>query len=160
MGLSGSSLIDLVIYFILRTAYVIMYSISSFSYFYIKSNKSLSNLKCLLKFTFIKIAGENINLQLVKWAKVFGAKTMEELEQLADTEEVFESMVTHLKELSEDEKIRQQCAARDDYERRLIGEYNRGERDGREAGKEIGEKIGKEIGKEIGRLEDIKNIMY
>ena len=64
-------------------------------------------------------------------------------------------MVTHLKELSEDEKIRQQCAARDDYERRLIGEYNRGERDGREAGKEIGEKIGKEIG----RLEDIKNIM-
>ena len=54
----------------------------------------------------------------MKWAKVFGAKTMEELEQLADTEEVFESMVTHLKELSEDEKIRQQCAARDDYERR------------------------------------------
>ena len=40
-------------------------------------------------------------------------------------------MVTHLKELSEDEKIRQQCAARDDYERRLIGEYNRGEREGR-----------------------------
>ena len=53
--------------------------------------KSLSNLKYLLKFTFIKIAGENINLQLVKWAKVFGTKTMEELEQLADTEEVFES---------------------------------------------------------------------
>ena len=72
----------------------------------------------ILDLTKVEEAGENINLQLVKWAKVFGAKTMEELEQLADTEEVFESMVTHLKELSEDEKIRQQCAARDDYERR------------------------------------------
>lgn len=76
-------------------------------------------------------AGEDVNPKLIKWARIFKAETMSELEQLAGEEEVLRSMVTHLKELSEDEKIRQQCAARDDYERRLIGEYNRGQREGK-----------------------------
>ena len=60
-------------------------------------------------------------------------------------------MVTHIKELSEDERIRLQCQAREDYERRLLGEYNRGTREGIETGKQIGE--------EIGILESIRNIM-
>lgn len=65
------------------------------------------------------------NPKLIKWAIVFKADTMSELEQLAGDEEVFQSMVSHLKILTEDEKIRQQCAAREDYERRMIGEYKR-----------------------------------
>lgn len=44
-------------------------------------------------------------------------------------------MVSHLKELSEDEKIRQQCEARADYESRLTSQYNRGRNDGIDEGR-------------------------
>ena len=76
---------------------------------------------------------------------------MEELEALADGEEVFEDMVSHLKVLSEDEKIRQQCEARADYESRLASQYGRGLREGREEGRseaklEAAEKIAEAFG--------------
>ena len=55
---------------------------------------------------------------------------MNELEQLASGEEVLKTMVSHIRELSEDEKIRQQCAARADYESRLVSQYNQGIKQG------------------------------
>ena len=70
------------------------------------------------------------NKKLLKWASIFKAETLEELEQLASGEEVFENMVVTMKKLSEDEKIRMQCEAREDYERCLITEYNAGKQDG------------------------------
>ena len=75
--------------------------------------------------------------KLLKWASIFKAETLEELEQLANGEEVFENMVVTMKKLSEDEKIRMQCEAREDYERCLITEYNAGKQDGIEQGIEI-----------------------
>ena len=75
--------------------------------------------------------------KLLKWASIFKAETLEELEQLANGEEVFENMVVTMKQLSEDEKIRMQCEAREDYERCLITEYNAGKQDGIEQGIEI-----------------------
>ena len=72
--------------------------------------------------------------KLLKWASIFKAETLEELEQLASGEEVFENMVVTMKKLSEDEKIRMQCEAREDYERCLITEYNAGKQDGIEQG--------------------------
>ena len=68
--------------------------------------------------------------KILKWAGIFKAETLEELEQLARGEEVFENMVVTMKKLSEDEKIRMQCEAREDYERCLITEYNAGKQDG------------------------------
>ena len=68
----------------------------------------------------------------MKWASIFKAETLEELEQLAGKEEVFENMVLTLKKLSEDEKIRMQCEAREDYERCLLSEYSAGKREGTE----------------------------
>ena len=59
---------------------------------------------------------------------------MEELEQLASGEEVFENMVVTMKKISEDEKIRMQCEAREDYERSLLTEYNAGKSEGIEQG--------------------------
>ena len=59
---------------------------------------------------------------------------MEELEQLASGEEVFENMVVTMKKLSEDEKIRMQCEAREDYERSLLTEYNAGKSEGIQQG--------------------------
>ena len=73
-------------------------------------------------------------------AKYFKAETLEELEQLASGEEVFENMVVTMKKLSEDEKIRMQCEAREDYERCLITEYNAGKQDGIEMEKQNTEK--------------------
>ena len=86
-----------------------------------------------------------INKKLLKWASIFKAETLEELEQLAGKEEVFENMVLTLKKLSEDEKIRMQCEAREDYERCLLSEYSAGKREGIEEGIEKGMEQGTEI---------------
>ena len=83
--------------------------------------------------------------KLVKWAKIFRAKTMAELETLAAGEEVLKSMVAHIRELGEEEKIRQQCEAREDYERRLLTEYRAGERSGIERGLKQGKERGIEL---------------
>ena len=88
--------------------------------------------------------------KLLKWASIFKAETLEELEQLAGKEEVFENMVLTLKKLSEDEKIRMQCEAREDYERCLLSEYSAGKREGIEEGIEKGIEQGIEKGIEQG----------
>ena len=75
--------------------------------------------------------------KLLKWASIFKAETLEELEQLAGKEEVFENMVLTLKKLSEDEKIRMQCETREDYERCLLSEYSAGKRYGIEEGRSL-----------------------
>ena len=75
--------------------------------------------------------------KLLKWASIFKAETLEELEQLAGKEEVFENMVLTLKKLSEDEKIRMQCEAREDYERCLLSEYSAGKHEGIEEGRSL-----------------------
>ena len=82
----------------------------------------------------------NVNKKLLKWASIFKAETLEELEQLANGEEVFEKMVVTMKKLSEDEKIRMQCEAREDYERCLLSEYSAGKREGIEQGTETTQK--------------------
>ena len=95
----------------------------------------------------------NVNKKLLKWASIFKAETLEELEQLANGEEVFEKMVVTMKKLSEDEKIRMQCEAREDYERCLLSEFNAGKREGRAEGEEIGRALGEEAGEKRGRAE-------
>jgi len=74
------------------------------------------------------------NSKLIKWAKIFKAKTLKELEMIAGKEEVFRKMVSHVRRLSADEKIRLQCQAREDIERRMSCEYTRGKREGIELG--------------------------
>lgn len=90
-----------------------------------------------------EVNDDNTNSMLIKWAKVFKAKTLAELEQLASSEEVLKTMVSHIRELSEDERIRQQCAARADYESRLVSQYNRGIREGMSQGLEQGKSQGR-----------------
>ena len=97
--------------------------------------------------------------KLLKWASIFKAETLEELEQLASGEEVFENMVVTMKKLSEDEKIRMQCEAREDYERCLLSEFNAGKREGEEIGEKRGEKRGRIAGKAEALTELINNLM-
>ena len=101
----------------------------------------------------------NVNKKLLKWASIFKAETLEELEQLANGEEVFEKMVVTMKKLSEDEKIRMQCEAREDYERCLLSEFNAGKREGEEIGEKRGEKRGRIAGKAEALTELINNLM-
>ena len=49
-------------------------------------------------------------------------------------------MVVTMKKLSEDEKIRMQCEAREDYDRCLLTEYNAGKPEGIELERENTEK--------------------
>ena len=94
------------------------------------------------------------NKKLLKWASIFKAETLEELEQLARGEEVFENMVVTMKKLSEDEKIRMQCEAREDYERCLLTEYNAGKREGIELERENTEKERQRADDAVQRADD------
>lgn len=78
---------------------------------------------------YIDNPGET-NDKIVLWAKIFKAKTLKELEELAGEQEVFKKMVLTLRKLSKDEKIKQQMEARADYESRIATARNAGFRDG------------------------------
>ncbi len=138
----------------------------------IELGKEIEGKECILdvKLTLNNAKIINIELQVYKqtywversllyWASIFKAETLEELEQLANGEEVFEKMVVTMKKLSEDEKIRMQCEAREDYERCLLSEFNAGKREGEEIGEKRGEKRGRIAGKAEALTELINNLM-
>ena len=62
-------------------------------------------------------------------------------------------MVVTMKKLSEDEKIRMQCEAREDYERSLLTEYNAGKSEGIASERRNTEKERQRAGKESQRAE-------
>ena len=68
--------------------------------------------------------------RVVKWARIFKAKTLKELEEIAGDEEVFTNMELILRKLTEDEKIKQQMEARADYESRIATAWGAGYRKG------------------------------
>lgn len=68
--------------------------------------------------------------ELYNWARLFKAKTWEEMWTLAEKNESIRECVLTYKELSEDEKVRMQSEALDDYYRRLNGAEKRGIRKG------------------------------
>ena len=71
----------------------------------------------ILDLTKIAYAGDSEQEErLAKWGRIFRARTMQELEMLAKESEVFQTMVTYLKKLTNDEKVRMQMEAREDYE--------------------------------------------
>lgn len=53
--------------------------------------------------------------ELYRWARLFKAKTWEELAQMVTENKISKDFVVTLRELSAEEKIRQQCEAREDY---------------------------------------------
>ena len=78
----------------------------------------------------------NIN----KWAQLFKAQTWEEIKMLAATSSIIDDAATTLYQLSEDERIRQECEAREDYWKReqgLLDEMNETQERFAEAQKKI-----------------------
>ena len=61
---------------------------------------------------------EDRTYNIDKWARLFKAKTWEEIHMLAAQNTIFEDAATTVRKLTEDEKIRIQCEAREDHWRR------------------------------------------
>ena len=77
-----------------------------------------------------------IDSGLDKWAQLFLAETWEELQgMMKESEWMAETMYT-LRNLTEDEKIRLECEARDRYEHDRASLYGSGLREGLEQGRE------------------------
>jgi organic radical activating enzyme len=53
---------------------------------------------------------------LYAWARLFASSTWEELKMVVENSEIMQEAVVTFKELTEDEKIRMQCEARERYE--------------------------------------------
>jgi predicted transposase/invertase (TIGR01784 family) len=73
--------------------------------------------------------------ELYYWAKFFIAKTWEEVHMLTEKSKGLHEAVLTLKELSEDEKIRYQCEAREMYEHTLASAKHCGRLEGKLEGK-------------------------
>lgn len=59
---------------------------------------------------------EDCRFQIDRWAKLFKAKTWEELKAMAVTNQYMESAVNTMYELSTDERVQEQCRRRAEYE--------------------------------------------
>lgn len=85
----------------------------------------------ILDLTMVNKVEENSqNRELLRWARIFQAKTMSELKGAVAGEEVLESMIPKVYAVSEEENIRLVLEARADYERRMKGQYMGGYEDG------------------------------
>lgn len=68
-----------------------------------------------------KVIRKEKDTDLYQWARLFKAESWEEIRMLAEQNEVFDECATTLAQLTEDEKIRMQCEARNDYIARQKG---------------------------------------
>ena len=67
---------------------------------------------------------EDRQYQLDHWAALFKAKTWEELQMLAQNNHYFKEASETVYQLTQEEEIRQQCLAREDYNRTMKGIEN------------------------------------
>ena len=77
---------------------------------------------CVVDLTKISLATkEDRQYEIDHWAALFKATTWEELKMLAKSNPVIEDAATTVYQLTQEEKIRQQIEAREDYYRRTAG---------------------------------------
>lgn len=87
-----------------------------------------------------QVSEEERNSALYYWACVFKAKTWKEVLAMAEQSESIKKAVVTLRELSEDEKIRLQCEARERYQMDWQSSMRTNREKGREEGREEGRK--------------------
>lgn len=105
----------------------------------IYSDKIALNVLCLPQ---IEHATEKDRTSgLYKWAKIFKATTWEEMKALAQDNKTFQDTVVTLAQLSEDEKIRQQCQRWEKYERDRINAVNYGKLQGKQLIFDLNQKL-------------------
>jgi flagellar biosynthesis/type III secretory pathway protein FliH len=96
---------------------------------------------------------------LYYWAKLFKAETWEELKMIAEKNSYMEDAIVTYHEMTEDEKVREQCEAREKYYWDRASIYNKGKNEGLVEGMEIGKNEGLAEGMEIGRNEGLSKGM-
>ena len=89
-----------------------------------------------------QVTEEERDSALYYWACVFKAKTWKEVLAMAEQSESIKKAVVTLRELSEDEKIRLQCEARERYQMDWQSSMRTSREKGREEGRESGRKEG------------------
>ena len=85
-----------------------------------KNNHIYSDKLCIRMLNLTQITSvteEEQHSDLYKWAKLFKSTTWEEIRMLADKDSSISEFTFTLHEMTEDEKIYQQCLARERYER-------------------------------------------
>ena len=92
-----------------------------------------------------QVPEEERNSALYHWACAFKAKTWKEVLAMAEQSESIKKAVVTLRELSEDEKIRLQCEARERYQM----DWQSSMRTSREKGREEGRKEGEQAMAEL-----------
>lgn len=76
----------------------------------------------VLDLTQINLATEEDKFYKIDhWANLFKSTTWEELKMLAKSDKYLQEAADSIYELTQEEKIRQQCEAREDYYRRTVG---------------------------------------
>lgn len=88
-----------------------------------------------------KVVVDNQNRDIYRWTKLFMAREWEEVFQMAEESEAMQEAVVTLCNMTEDEKIKQQCWARQRYEADKRSIYNTGVEQGIEQGIKQGIKI-------------------
>ena len=101
-----------------------------------------------------QVPEEERNSSLYYWACVFKAKTWKEVLAMAEQSESIKKAVVTLRELSEDEKIRLQCEARERYQM----DWQSSMRTSREKGREEGREEGRESGRKEGELQKAHDV--
>ena len=101
-----------------------------------------------------QVPKEERNSLLYYWACVFKAKTWKEVLAMAEQSESIKKAVVTLRELSEDEKIRLQCEARERYQM----DWQSSMRTSREKGREEGREEGRESGRKEGELQKAHDV--
>ena len=101
-----------------------------------------------------QVPKEERNSPLYYWACVFKAKTWKEVLAMAEQSESIKKAVVTLRELSEDEKIRLQCEARERYQM----DWQSSMRTSREKGREEGREEGRESGRKEGELQKAHDV--
>ena len=101
-----------------------------------------------------QVPEEERNSPLYYWACVFKAKTWKEVLAMAEQSESVKKAVVTLRELSEDEKIRLQCEARERYQM----DWQSSMRTSREKGREEGREEGRESGRKEGELQKAHDV--
>ena len=97
---------------------------STYKFLNVKKYALYSDKLCLsvLDLTHIDLAtDENKEYQLDYWAALFKSTTWEDLKMLAQNNEYIRQASETIYQLSQEEAIRQQCEAREDYYRRQKG---------------------------------------
>ena len=85
----------------------------------------------VLNLNQIENVSEDIRNDLYYWAKLFKATTWEEIKMLAEKNDYMGETIVTLHKMTEDEKIAEECAARERYERDTLSIYRKGLREGR-----------------------------